>query len=488
MININRQVQRKPNSSRSLFEDYAKYVNPTFIKLLNIWGYGREYVRAKDIWIWDNDNNRYMDFLSGFGVANIGHNHPEIQDAVTRFMHRETLQFNHIAPNPYQADLARRLANLLPAPLQMSLFSNSGAEAVEAAMKLARCATGKSAFVYCQHGYHGTSFATLSVMGDERMRKPLQPLLSDCIAVEFNNIEALWQALQHNRVAAFIVEPIQGEGGLNIPSDDYLRQAYQLCKQHQCLLVVDEIQTGFGRCGDMFAFQRSGIVPDVVLLGKSLSGGLMPIAAAVTSEKWFNKAFSRLDRFDLHSSTFAGNSLACFIAEECIKILQNEDLASNSQQRGEQLLNGLKQNLDSHPFVASIRGRGLYVAIEFGNTLNGAVNWMLARSLKLDFHQIYGQWIALKLLEAGIICQPAAASWNVIKFMPPLSIGESDINSAIATITRVINAYDSSARVIKESGLRMLGRNKSQQQSFKINSQAVLSPSRPGSRKNGERI
>jgi len=446
-------------SSASLFRDYAKYVNPSFIKLLNVWGYGREFVRAKDVWIWDRNGNRYLDLLSGFGVANIGHNHPDIQDAITRFMHLETLQFNHTAPSVFQTKLAKRLAAIVPAPLRQTLYSNSGAEAVEAAMKLARAATKKPGFVYCNNAYHGTTFATLSIMGNERLRKPLKPLLEHCFAVEFNDLSELEKLLRREKVAAFIVEPIQGEGGLNIPDPDYLKGAAELCRRYNTLLVVDEIQTGLGRCGDMFAFQASGIVPDVLLLGKALSGGMLPIAVTITSAQWFSKAFGRPDRFDLHSSTFAGNSMACYVAETCLQLFEREPLLDNSKQRGEQFVKGLSEKLANHPFVKSVRGRGLYVAIEFGGGLTGMINWFMARTLKLNFNQIYGQWIALKLLEAGIICQPAAACWSVLKFMPPLSIGADDIALAIDTITKVINRYDNAGSVIKESSLRMMGKD-----------------------------
>jgi len=456
-----RHSRRGVALENKVFADYVNYVNPSFVKLLNMWGYGRVYVRAKDVWIWDSHGNRYLDLLSGFGVTNVGHNHPDIQDAITRFLHLETLQFNHISPSPYQADLAKRLALLLPDPLQMSLFSNSGAEAVEAAMKLARLATRRKGFVYCRKGYHGTTFATMSLMGSERMRGPLMPLLDNCVAIDFNNLSQLESALAGNKVAAFIVEPIQGEGGLNIPDDDYLRSAAEICRRHKTLLVIDEIQTGLGRSGDLFAFQAAGIVPDVLLLGKSLSGGMTPIAVTVTSKSWFDKAFGRVDRFDLHSSTFAGNAMACHVADNCLQIFQREPLLENSKIRGEQLLRGLQDGLANHPFVKSIRGRGLYIAIEFSNGISGVINWFMAQSLKLQFSEMYGQWIALRLLEAGIICQPAASSWNVIKLMPPLSIGEKEVEWATSTICNVVNSYDSGSKVIKESSIRLLKKNKS---------------------------
>ena len=185
---------------------------------------------------------------------------------------------------------------------------------------------------------------------------------------------------------------------------------------------------------------------------------MVPIALTVTSKKIFQRAFGRVDRFDLHSSTFAGNALACSVAMQTLEILQRENLMQNSAERGEQLLQGLRANLSSHPFIKEIRGQGLFVAIEFADAMPALVNHLLARAIKIDFNQIYGQWIALKLLETGIVCQPAASAWNVLKLMPPLTITEYDTQWAIEHIAQVLNEYQSASKVSKETTARMLRR------------------------------
>lgn len=447
-------------TSDALFDRYAEHVNPTFIKLLSVLGYGREYIRAKDVWLWDSKQRRYLDMLAGFGAVNLGHNHPEILNAIADVLKGDAVHFNHIAPSRQQAELAELLTTLLPTTLQLCLFSNGGAEAVEAAMKLARAATQRSGFAYCRNAFHGTSFGALSIMGQTRMRESLEPLLPNCHRVDFNDLQQLETVLARKDIAAFIVEPIQGEGGLILPATDYLKQAQALCHKYQTLFVLDEIQTGLGRTGRLFAFEEEGVIPDVLIIGKSLSGGIAPIAVTVTSQTIYNKAFSGLDRFDLHSSTFAGNTLACTVAHRTLQLLQQQTLIRNSRERGEQLLAGLRKVLANHPLIIDIRGRGLYVAIEFGPTETGILNKLVPSLISLTSEKVYGHWIALKLLEAGIICQPAANHWNVLKLMPPLSISAEDIENAIVTIADVVNDYTNISKLIKDVSLRLVKPNK----------------------------
>ena len=264
---------------------YARHVNPALIRLLGIYGYGRLFVRARDVWVWDHNGCRYLDFLAGFGSVNIGHNHPRVAERLRQFLAEEAMNFCHVGPSAYAADLAEALARLLPEPLSVCLFSSSGAEAVEGGMKLARAATGRAAFIYCQGGFHGTNLGTLSVMGGNRLRKPFEPLLAGCVAVPFGDLAALEKALHRDRCAGFIVEPILGEGGVIFPPPGYLAQAQELCRKRGTLLVLDEVQTGLGRTGSLFACQAEGFCPDVIALAKSLSGGMAPIAATITTRE-----------------------------------------------------------------------------------------------------------------------------------------------------------------------------------------------------------
>ena len=383
------------------------------------------------------EGRRYLDCLAGFGSVNVGHNHPQLIAALHQLLDSQVMHFCHVGPAQGAAQLAQALAALLPAPLEVSLFASGGAEAVEAGLKLARAATGRRDFVSCHGGFHGTSLGTLSLMGGKRLRAPFEPLLAHCHQIPFGDLAALQSILKKQKPAAFLVEPIQAEGGVILPPAGYLKQAQALCKQAGTLLILDEIQTGLGRTGSYFAFQQEDMVPDILCLAKALSGGIAAISVAITSNALFQQAYGKQDRFDLHSSTYQGNAFACAAAYTTLQILEQENLIAASQARGAQLLQGLRQRLAGHPLVQEVRGRGLLVGIQLGPT---GSNWLdkLAPALVDKISEsMFGQWLAVKLLEAGILCQPASASWNVLRLEPPLTIQASEITLLIDSIGAV---------------------------------------------------
>ena len=432
----------------------ARHVNPAFIKLLGVLGYGRVFTRAEGLWVWDHQDRRYLDMLAGFGSFNVGHNHPRLVARLKAFL--DELPFNvvHVGPSVQEADLAAKLSELAPDPLEVSLFANSGAEAVEAGLKLARAATGRKGFVSCEGGFHGTNLGTLSIMGEKRFRKPFEPLLEGCTRVPFGDLDALSAALKA-KPAAFVVEPILGEGGVVIPPEGYLQEAAVLCRKRGTLLVLDEVQTGIGRTGTLFACEQEGVVPDVLVLAKALGGGLLPISVAMTSAHWMNKAYGSTDRFDLHGSTFGGNGLACAAAMETLDIVADEGLVENARLRGEQLALGLRERLAGHPFVKDVRGRGLLVAIELGPTDAGLANKLAAPLVGLLSKQVFGQWAAVKLLEAGIICQPAVQQWDVLRLEPPLTVGAAEVQLTIDAVGEILDAYRGVTALLKDVSARI---------------------------------
>jgi putrescine aminotransferase len=420
---------------------YAKHVNPSFIQLLGVLGFGRVFTKAQDVWVWDTQGQRYLDCLAAFGSVNVGHNHPRLVARLHELLDAQAFHFCLVGPAMGAAALAQGLAQRLDEPLEVSLFASSGAEAVEAGLKLARAATGRTDFLSCDGGFHGTSLGTLSVMGAKRLRQPFEPLLSHCHRIGFGDLDALERALKSHKPAAFLVEPIQAEGGIVLPPARYLAQAQALCTKWGCLLVLDEVQTGLGRTGSLFAYQAEGFVPDVLCLAKALSGGMMPVSAAITSRAWFDKAYGRADRFDLHGSTFQGNALSCAAALSTLEILEDEGLVARSAQLGALLLNGLQQRLKGHPLVKEVRGRGLLVGIEFGPT---GINWLdkIAPALVGKVSElVFGQWVAVKMLEAGILCQPSVSRNNVLRLEPPLTIAENEINLIIDTLGQILDDY-----------------------------------------------
>jgi len=427
---------------------YAKFVNPSFVKLLGMLGYGRLFTRAKDVWIWDSDERRYLDALAGFGAFNLGHNHPALIARLHRLLDEDAFHFCHVGPAERTAALAAELARVADAPLEISLFASSGAEAVEAGLKLARAATGRRDFVSCAGGFHGTTLGTLSVMGAQRMRRPFEPLLAGCHQVPFGDLDALEERLKRHRPAAFLVEPLQGEGGVVPAPPGYLAAAQALCTRHGTLLVLDEVQTGLGRTGSMFAYQHEGFVPDVLCLAKALSGGVAPISAALTSRALFDRAYGKTDRFDLHSSTFQGNAFSCTAALATLEILANEDLVARSRARGERLLAGLRRRLAGHPLVKDVRGQGLLVGIEFGPTGSGWLAKLAPALVGKISETMFGQWVALRMLEAGILCQPAALAWNVLRLEPPLTIADEQIDAIVATLGDILDEYRGIAPIV----------------------------------------
>jgi putrescine aminotransferase len=417
---------------------YARHVNPAFVELLNVLGYGRLYQRALDVWVWDHRGNRYLDCLAGFGTVNLGHNHPRLVSRLESFLKSEALNHFHVGPSPYMAEVAARLAR---DGLEMALFCSSGAEAVEAGMKLAQAATRRNKLVYCSGGYHGTSLGTLGVMGDPRKRDAFGLPNGRNIEVPFGDIAALREALSRRDAAGFVVEPIQGEGGVRLPPAGYLEQAQALCRRYGTLLVLDEVQTGIGRTGSLFAFEKDGFVPDVLALAKALGGGIATIGVALTGRALHRKAYGSMDRFDWHSSTFGGNSLSCVAAIETLRILEEENLVANAAARGAELIEGLRKRLSGHPFVKDIRGRGLLVGIEIGPTDATWLGRAAPAAVSLVSRKLFGHWVSLKLLERGIVCQPAALRWDVLKVEPPLTIRQEEIALFVDAVADIFAEY-----------------------------------------------
>lgn len=315
---------------------------------------------------------------------------------------------------------------------------------------MARAATGRKGILYCKGGYHGTSLGTLSIMGEKPMRLPFEPLLSECHEIAFGDLDALKKALSGRKFAAFVADPGLCETGLLVPPQGYLAEAQQLCQHYGTLFILDEVQTGMGRTGTLFAYQQEQMVPDILCLAKSLSGGIAPIGATLSRRDIHQKAFGSLDRFNLHFTTFGGNAFSCAAAGEALRILGDEQLVQNGQRIGSKLLSDLKFRLNGHPLVKNIRGRGLFIAIELGPTEKGLLNRLLPGLVESMSRSMFGQWASVKLLERQLICQPATQHWNVLKVMPPLTLKESEANTIVNTICDVLNDYQDVASILKE--------------------------------------
>ncbi|MDQ0287594.1 putrescine aminotransferase [Desulfofundulus luciae] len=418
---------------------HKKYLNAGLATMLELLSFDRLFVRAQGISVWDSQGREYLDFLGGYGALNLGHNHPKVLAALQRVQ---------ALPNILQASLgilaaalAHNLALITPGRLQRSFLCNSGAEAVEGAIKLARAATGRSGVIYCQGSFHGKTMGALSVTGREKYQKPFAPLLPQCQAIPFGDLQALEKALQSRQAAAFIVEPIQGEGGINVPPPGYLRKARELCGRYGTLFIADEVQTGFGRTGYMFACEAENVEPDIMCLAKSLGGGMMPVGAYITTDEIWKKAYGGMEKALLHTSTFGGNAMACAAALATIQVIYEENLVEQAREKGAYFLARLKELQERFPLLKEVRGRGLMIGLEFNQPggLASKVTFGLANKLAEEYT---GSLVAGELLNNyGIITAYTLNNPNVIRLEPPLCVTREQIDRVVTALEEIFKRH-----------------------------------------------
>ena len=437
-------------------DNHRNFINPDLVNLMGLLNFDKSFVRAAGTTIWDRENNEYLDFLGGYGALNLGHNHPEIEAAVESV--KDLPNLIQAAPNPIAGALARNLALFTPGELQFSFFGNSGAEAVEGALKLARAATGRTKIISCEGSFHGKSFGALSVTGREKYRKPFAPLLPEVVFIPFGDVQALKSVLTANDAAAFIVEPIQGEGGIIVPPAGYLKEVRDICTKHQTLLIVDEIQTGFGRTGKMFACELEGIAPDILCLSKSFGGGIMPLAAYTTTEKIWKTAYGSTEKATLHTSTFGGNTRAAAAGIATLAVLCRDDLAGQAAEKGEYLLGKLRQLQAKYPFLKEVRGRGLIIGLEFAQPEKGLLNRLTGGVVEKLAGEYLGAMVAGELLNNHhIITAYTLNNPNVIRLEPPLTVSYEQLDKLLAALDIICAKNKSFGDMVIASSKTILG-------------------------------
>ncbi len=399
---------------------HGAHLNPTFLEAIELVGFGRDFVRAEGMRLWDAAGGEVVDFLACYGAAPLGHNHPEVRAAIAEVLGAGLPHFLLTSPQPMASAVAERLARLAPGELSIAYLASSGSEAVEGALKLARAVTGRSRFVAADGGYHGTSTGALAVTGSAACRGPFGPLLP-CGFVPWGSAGALERELRRRDVAAVVLEPIQAEGGVRLPPPGYLAEVARLCRRYGTLLVADEIQTGLGRTGAMFACEAEGCEPDVLLVAKALSGGLAPISAYLTRRDLWKRAYGSLDRYDLHCTTFSGGPIACAAALATLEIIERDRLAAHAAEVGAYLGDRLRAAAAGHPLIREVRGRGLLWGIELGGP-GGAAG------------DLIGQWLVVGLLERGALTQVCSQATRVVRAEPPLIAGRADVDRFAAAL------------------------------------------------------
>lgn len=425
------------NRSKENFALHDKYLNSQMVKVLKTIDFDRHYIRAKGAYLFDEQDNRYLDLLSGFGVFALGRNHAEIVEVL-----KSTLDAD--LPNLVQLDvsllaglLAEKLVKLTPDGLDRVFFANSGTETVEAAIKFSRYATGKSKIIFCRGCYHGLSLGSLSATGDDHYKKGFGPLVPDFIEIPFNDLEALEQTLAEGDVAAFITEPIQGHG-VWIPDDNYLPEAARLARKYGALFIADEIQTGLGRTGKWWAVEHWSVEPDILCISKTLSGGFVPVGALVCKEWIFDRVFNRMDRAVIHGSTFGKNNLAMAAGLATLEVLESENLIEHSARTGAAILDALTPLIQQYECLKEVRGKGMMIALEFTEpkSLMLKLSWKILESANKG---LFSQLITVPLFrEHRILSQVAGHGMNIVKFIPPLILTESDVEWMVSAVNDVV--------------------------------------------------
>jgi putrescine aminotransferase len=439
LVSLESALKTNRNLNRSR---HKNFLNPGLATLLSLLDFDKQFVKAENVYVWDDKGNKYLDFLGGYGSLNLGHNHPKIRENLRQIEHMPNILQTTL--NSLAGALAENLAKLTPGGLKHSFFCNSGAEAVEGALKIARIATGKKTIVYTENSFHGKTFGALSATGREKYQKPFAPLVPDFVSVPFGDTKALERTLKKESVAAFIVEPIQGEAGVILPPKGYLKQVENLCRKYQTLLIVDEVQTGLGRTGKLFAVEHEKVEPDIMILAKSLGGGVMPIGAFITTENVWRKAYGSLNTCLLHTSTFGGNTRACAAALTALEIIISDKLSEKAQKKGDYLINKLKEAAVKFPLIKEVRGLGLMIGLEFNELSNGWLNRLSGGMLgKLAKEYLASMFASELLNEYKIITAYTLNNPNVLRLEPPLTVSQADIDKVIEAINNICQRYGS---------------------------------------------
>jgi ornithine--oxo-acid transaminase len=432
---------------------HRKYLNPQLPRMLHAIGFDRFYVRGEGAYLYDADGEAYLDMLAGFGVFALGRHHPVARQAIHDVIDAGLADLTQFDAPPLAGLLGEALLARAP-HLDRVYFGNSGTESVEAALKFARYATGRPRIIYCQHAFHGMTVGSLSVTAGAEFRSGFDPLLAD-VRIPFGDLDALARELRRGDVAAFVIEPIQGKR-VAVSPPGFLGEAHALLKRHKALLIADEVQTGIGRTGDFFAVEHDGVEPDIVSTAKGLSGGYIPIGATLARDWIFQKVYSSMDRVLAHDSTFGSNAQAMAAGLATLHVIDQEGLIANARRTGDLLRTRLAEVGERFEFVADVRGRGLMVGIEFGRP----------KSLKLR-----GTWAALQAARKGlfaqtvvhglfhqhrILTQVSADHLEVIKLIPPLIIGETEVEYFVNAFEDVMEDAHSGSGLMLDFGKSLI--------------------------------
>jgi acetylornithine/succinyldiaminopimelate/putrescine aminotransferase/nucleoside-diphosphate-sugar epimerase len=420
----------------------ARHLDPSLVDVLRILGFDKAYRSARGSYLYDDAGRGYLDFHTGEGFASVGHSHPDVRAALLAALDADLVDGVQLHYSVLAGMLAEELSARLPEGLDALFFASTGAEAVDSAMKFARAATRRPRLLSCDSSFHGVTLGPLSMVGDEFFKEGFGPLLPGCARVPFGDLERLEAELRSRDVAAFIVEPIQGRLVTPAPSG-YLEAAQELCRRYGTLFVVDEVQTGLGRTGRWFALERWGLEPDVVLVGKALSGGYMPVAAMVTRRDIFQRAVGTLERSYVHQSTFGRNRLSMAAGLATLRIIERDGLVERAARMGDLLRGGLGDLQERHELIGSIRGAGLMIGIELQAPSSRKAQ-LGVRMMRMASEGLFPQLVVIPLHRDHGVITMAAGKNDVIKLLPPLTLSEPEARSFLDALDAVLTDCEQS--------------------------------------------
>jgi ornithine--oxo-acid transaminase len=413
-------------------ELWARTINPQFVRVLRTIQFDRPWARAEGAYLFDANGDRYLDMLGGFGMYNVGRNNRRVRAALAEALELDTPGMLAMGVTHLPGLLADALLARTPPRLERCLFTSSGTEAVEAALKLGRAATKRARVLSTDHGFHGLTLGSLSANGNPEFTQRFEPLLPGFARVPFGDLDALERELRSEDVAVFLVEPVQGKG-VNRPPAGYLAGAQELCRRYGTLFCVDEVQTGFGRTGRMWAFEHDGLEPDLVPLAKSLSGGYVPVGALLMSRAVHEAVFDSMQHAVSHGSTFAPNELAMAAGLATLHELDEQQLVERSARLGARLLELTEPFVDEFDVVRDVRGLGLMWAIEFEGS--GMTYRMLERAQR----GLFAQLVVVPLFtDHRVLTQVAGHDMAVVKVLPPLMLGDDDLEYFVDALRETI--------------------------------------------------
>ncbi|KJS23079.1 MAG: putrescine--2-oxoglutarate aminotransferase [Clostridiaceae bacterium BRH_c20a] len=429
-------------TEKEVKELHREYLNPGLVSLMSLIGFDKVYSSGEGSIVRDIKGKEYIDFLGGYGSLNLGHNPSEVFSALEKV--KSIPNILQASLGSLAAVLAKNLALIAPGDLKRSFFCNSGAEAVEGALKLARIASKKEKIIYCEGSFHGKTLGALSVTGREKYKKHFQPLIPNCQAVPFGDINSLESAIKNKDCAAFIMECIQGEGGIIVPPEGYLKMVQDLCLKYDVLLIIDEIQTGLGRTGKIFACEYEDVVPDIMCLAKSLGGGIMPLGAYITNERIYKNAYGGMEKALLHTSTFGGNSLACAAGIAALKSIIDGNLTAEALNKGNYLISELKILKNNYGLIKDVRGKGLMIGLELSGSNNSLLNRLSGGTLESLANEYFASFLAGKLLnDYQIITAYTLNNPNVIRIEPPLTIEYKHLDRLLLALEDILKNHQS---------------------------------------------